>query len=305
MKSNTPKLLTLLVLVFLSATGAGVARGGRHRHHPHEGGPAQREIRAYFQANVLPVVRQQRQKLEPQLTAADRAQLATYRTQLQDLKARGKALHRSFRPEAPTPGAPRPEPTEAQRAQLHQLHYEARGIMLQVAQLAHQYEAAITKLTQEVQPQQEKWAADIQAIRAKNPTPTQPETPAAADGHPRKHGHHEHGHLRHFFKPAMFLLMDPNAPATDPAERGLGNTSFYPNPAAATSQLEYATKKAGPVTIDLLDHNGNKLRTLVSEANQNQGNHTQSLDLHDLPAGTYFYQIITRSGTETKRFVKE
>ena len=85
----------------------------------------------------------------------------------------------------------------------------------------------------------------------------------------------------------------------------MGNTSFYPNPAAPTSQLDYEVKKTGPVTIDLLDKDGNKLRTLVSEASQEKGPQTQQLDLHDVPAGTYFYKITTKSGTQTKRFVKE
>ena len=103
----------------------------------------------------------------------------------------------------------------------------------------------------------------------------------------------------------MFLLLDPNAPADASGERGVGNSSFYPNPAAATTQLEYEVKKAGPVSVDLLDKDGNKLRTLLAETQQEKGSQHQSLDLSDLPAGTYFCKIVTRSGTQTKRFVKE
>ena len=88
-------------------------------------------------------------------------------------------------------------------------------------------------------------------------------------------------------------------------ERTLGRTSFYPNPATATSQLDYEVKKAGPVTVNLLDKNGNQLRTLVNEPNAEKGAHTQPLNLNDLAAGTYFYQIITKGAKETKRFVKE
>ena len=80
---------------------------------------------------------------------------------------------------------------------------------------------------------------------------------------------------------------------------------MYPNPAAPTSQLEYEVKKAGPVTVDLLDKSGNSLRTLVSDASEEKGVHTQQLNLHDLPAGTYFYRITTQSGIQTKLFVKE
>lgn len=295
MKSRLTYSLALLLV--LAATVAGLAR-----RSPREQRPIRREIRAYFAANVLPVLRQQRQKLEPQLAAADRAQLATYRTQLKALKEQGRALRQAAAPAAGSAPGTRSALTEAQREQAHQLRFQARGIMLNVAQLAQKYDGPITQLAQEVQPQKEKWATDIKAIVAKNATPEQQQNLAAAKG--RRHGRGQ-GQLRRFFKPAMFLLLDPNAPAEIPGERGAGTSSFYPNPAAATTQLEYEVKKAGPVSIDLLDKDGNKQRTLLPETPQEKGSQRQQLDLSDLPAGTYFYKITTKSGTQTKRFVKE
>ena len=298
MKSNKLKALALLLLAVLSTSLIGMARGGRHRG---EDRPIRREIRAYFQSNVLPVLQQQRQKLEPQLTAADRAQLTTYRTQLRALKEQGQALRHSINPGGERP-ATRPTLTEAQQKQVHQLRFEARGIMLSVGQMAQKYDGAISQLVQEVQPQKEKWTTDIKAIVAKNATPEQLQKMAAFQG--RRQGRDG---MRRFFKPAMFLLIDPNAPAAGSTntEQSLGNTSFYPNPAAPTSQLDYEVKKAGPVTVDLLDKDGNKLRTLLTEPNAEKGQHTQPLDLHDLPAGTYFYKITTKGNSQTKRFVKE
>lgn len=303
MKSNHVKLLALLVLLVLSASFASRARGGRHRGKDR---PARREVKAYFQANIRPVLRQQRQKLEPQLAAADRVQLATWRTQLQALKAQGRALRQAAAP-APAPAegsAPTGRPTlsEAQREQAHQLRFQAQGIMLKVAEMARRYDGPIAKLAKEVQPQKEKWAADINAIVAKNATPEQQQ--ALPERRGRRHGEGP-GRLRRFFKPAVFLLMDPNTPTKGPAERGVGTSSVYPNPAAAATQLEYEVKKAGPVSVDLLDKDGNKLRTLLAETPQQKGTHTQALNLSDLPAGTFFFKIVTKSGTQTKRFVKE
>ena len=302
MKSNHVKLLALLVLLVLSASIVSLARGGRHRGKDR---PARREIKAYFQANVLPVLRQQRQKLEPQLAAADRAELATYRTQLKALKEQGHALRKAAAPADGTAPAGRPALSEVQREQAHQLRFQAQGIMLKVAEMARKYDGPISKLTEEVQPQKEQWASDIKGIVAKNATPEQQQQMAARPG--RRHGEGRGpGGLRKFFKPAMFLLLDPNAPAEAPAPRGgVGSSSVYPNPAAATTQLEYEVKKAGPVSVDLLDKDGNKLRTLLAETPQEKGAHTQALNLSDLPAGTYLYKITTKSGTQTKRFVKE
>ena len=299
MKSNPHKLLTLLVVLLLSASITSLARGGRHRGKDH---PMHHEVKAYFQANIMPVLLQQRQKLEPQLAAADRAQLATWRTQLKALKEQGRALRQAAAPADGSAPAGRPALSETQREQAHQLRFQAQGIMLSVAEMARKYDGPITKLAEEVQPQKEKWTTDIKAIGAKNATPEQQQALTERQGRRLGEGP---GRLRRFFKPAMFLLMDPNAPAAGPAERGVGNSSFYPNPAAVTTQLEYEVKKAGPVSIDLLDKDGNKLRTLLPEASQEKGAHSQTMNLSDLPAGTYFYKITTKGGTQTKRFVKE
>ncbi|HEX8326786.1 MAG TPA: T9SS type A sorting domain-containing protein [Hymenobacter sp.] len=298
MHTNTLKLFGLMLFAGLAPRAEAVAQAGQFRR---EDRPARREMRDYVQANVLPVVRQQRQKLEAQLAPADRAQLATYRTQLQTVRANGKALRQSLHP-AGTSKAPRPTLTEAQREQLQQLHAERRSILLKVAEMARKYDAPIQQLAQEVQPQKEKWAADMHAIVTKNATSEQRESLAQARGH--RQGHHG---LRRFFRPATFLLMNTTAASAPagPPEREVGSASFYPNPATATSNLEYEVKKAGPVTVDLLDKNGNKLRTLVAESQQEKGPHKQQIDLHDLPAGTYFYKITTNSGSETKRFIKE
>ena len=302
MKGNTAKFLAA-ALVLLVTAGSVVARDGHGGHHR---GPAgQPEIRAYYRANVLPVLQQQRQKLEPQLAAADRTQLATYRTQLQALKAQSRALHQHLKPSTDAP-ATRPTLTEAQREQARQLRVQSHEIMQKVGEMAQKYEATITTLMQGVQPQREQWMTDMKAIAAKNATPEQQQRHAEAQGNQGKgHGHrHGHGPMGHLFKPARFLLLDPAAPAAGPATRGTVTTSFYPNPAAPVSQLEYEVKKAGPVTVTLLDKNGREMRTLLTE-NEEKGPHSHQLNLQDLPAGTYYYKITTKSGSETKRFVKE
>ncbi|MBO2009386.1 T9SS type A sorting domain-containing protein [Hymenobacter negativus] len=298
MKPSKLTTIALLLLVVLSTSSIGVARDGRHRGDHH---PMGREVRSYVEANVLPVLRQQRQKLEPQLSAADQAQLVAYRAQLRALKELGQALRHSINSSGERPTT-RPTLTEAQQKQAHELRSQTHSIMLNVAQMAQKYDGAITQLAQEVQPQKEKWSTDINAIVVKNAMPEQ-QRMAELGSHRPDHGHlHGPKGLRHFFRPSMFLLMEPTATTT---ERTLGNTSFYPNPATATSQLEYEVKKAGPVSVDLLDKNGNKLRTLLTEPNAEKGPHTQPLNLSDLPTGTYYYKITTKSGSETKRFVKE
>lgn len=258
--------------------------------------PAHREARDYMQQNVLPAVRQQRQQLEGLLTSADRAQLAIYRTQLREVREKGHGLSQSWRPAAGTAATPGPRPalTEAQQQQVQQLHTETKSIMTNVQTLAQNYTTDINRLTQALKPQQEKWATDLRAIGAKS----HPETTARPG-----RGHRRGGPLGHLLRPAAFLLLDPNAPA--PAAKGHAQSQVYPNPASVTTQLAYEVTKAGAVTVELLDSRGNTLRTVAQDDKQDKGPHTLSVEVADLPAGTYFFKITTRAGAETRRFVKE
>ncbi|MBD2715549.1 T9SS type A sorting domain-containing protein [Microvirga sp. STR05] len=291
-----PRLLLLLLFVFCTAASASAAKGHRRGF-----GPANPELKAYLAQNVLPAVRQQRQKLEPQLSTADRAQLAIYRIQLKEIDQKMQTLRQSIGATSPAPPPPgtRPALPEALKQQVQQVHTEHKTLMQNVSQLAQKYAGDIARLSQELQPQKEKWAADMKALVLKNATPEQQEKMGQMSGRL-----HRRAGANRFFNPAMFLLMDPNAPVS-PAVSDLGSTSVYPNPAVATSQLEYEVKKAGPVMVELLDGRGNALRTVATEAKQEKGQHTVQVNISELPAGTYFYKITTRSGSETRRFVKE
>lgn len=295
------KAITLTLALFVLLMGSA-AQAQHHSGRP-AASPARQELRTYYQQNVLPVVRQQRQKLEAQLSTSDKAQLAIYRTQLRETRQKGHALRQSLRPADGAPAGTRPALTEAQKQQVAALRTETKGIMQNVALLAQKYEGDIAKLAQEVQPQKEKWATDTKAILARTMSPEQRETLS----HQKGRRHHKSGSsLSRYFRPAAFLLLDPNAPATPAAAPAAGTAaSVYPNPVTATSQLEYEVKKAGPVSVELLDARGNTLRTVAREASQEKGAHTLPVSLSDLPNGTYYFKITTRSGAETRRFVKE
>lgn len=289
------KAITLaLALSLLVGGSAAQAQNTQAR----QATPARKEIREYYRQNVLPTVRQQRQKLEAQLTTSDKAQLTLYRAQLKETRQKAKALRQSFRP-AGTPAGTRPELTEAQKQQLQQLRTETKAILQNVSQLAQKYEGDIAKLAQEVQPQREKWQADTKAILARTATPEQPAK--AGKGRHQRHG----AGMRRYFQPTSFLLLNPNAPAKTPTPAGRGNAGVYPNPSVSTNQLEYEVKKAGPVTVELLDGRGNTLRTVAQETKVEKGPHTLQVNVADLPVGTYYFKITTRAGSETKRFVKE
>jgi DNA repair exonuclease SbcCD ATPase subunit len=288
------KSLGLLLVVLMTSLSTWAQPGQNTQDAAR---PGRRAVQAYVQQNVLPVVRQQREKLEPQLSSSDKAQLAIYRTQLQELRQRGRALRQSIRPVG-TPQGTRPELTETQKQQVQKLREEQKALMQDVAKLAQKYEGDIARLAQEVQPQREKWATDLKALVAQNATPEQQER--------RKHfaGKKRHNNATaQYFRPAMFLLMRAGTSASQ--ETQASASTVYPNPVTAASKLEYEVKKAGPVTVELLDSKGNTVRTVAQEAKKDKGTYTLPLITTDLPNGTYYFKITTKSGTETRRFVKE
>ncbi|UYZ61002.1 T9SS type A sorting domain-containing protein [Hymenobacter latericus] len=269
--------------------------------HGHRGGPrkANPEVRTYLRENVMPVVRQQRQKLDAQMSSADKTQLETYRGQLKSLGERQAALRKSFRPEG-TPKGQRVPLTDAQKQQLQQLRTERKAVMENVARLAQKYDAQINRLAEEVKPQRDKWAADLQALSQKNLTPEQQQKRAQWQ---QKRGNGS-GNRQNFFGPSRFLLMNPNAPAKAERNAGTGRAALYPNPASSSQRLEYEVKKDGNVKVELLDERGKTLRTLF-DGKQDKGTHSLDVNLADLGRGTYLYKITSKGHTETRRFVKE
>ena len=308
MKPTLRKLLGLSVLVGGMALHA-VAQPG----HPH--GPAselRKAEREYVKTKVMPVLHQQRQQLEQELAPADRTQLATYRAQLKDLANREMALHQaafaaacSAAPDSTMHHRSRPALTPEMQA----AHTERREIMQQVAQLAQKYQANIARIAAELKPQQAQWATDLHAMMQKNRPAESVERSAPSGNAPMASAHAFHrpgpgfGELHLLHRPTAFLLFDPGT--ATPAEEETVATSLYPNPVAPTSQLQYEVKQAGPVTVQILDKNGNTLRTAVQAAQQEKGPHSEAINLGDLSSGTYFYKVTTSTGTETKRFVKE
>lgn len=244
---------------------------------------------AYVQANVLPVLRQQRQQLETQLAPADQVALAGYRAQLNELRTQRQVLRKHLRPNAGI----RPELTDEQRQQARALRAKEWEIMSQVRVLGYKYEANLRQLAEKQQPQRAQWAADLRAML--------PPRPAAALVGQHRPGSFHHSPLGELLRPSAFLLLEPSAPT----ETTLGSNSLYPNPVVANTQLHYEVKQAGTVRVELLDAQGTPLRTLLAEAATQPGTYTQPLDFSTLSSGTYFYKITTAAGTQTKRFVKE
>lgn len=82
----------------------------------------------------------------------------------------------------------------------------------------------------------------------------------------------------------------------------------YPNPFGARASLSgtavttirYRLTKSAPVTLEVFDLSGKKVRTLVNNR-QNSGNHQVRFDSANLPAGIYLYRLTVNGQSQVRR----
>lgn len=76
----------------------------------------------------------------------------------------------------------------------------------------------------------------------------------------------------------------------------------YPNPFNPVTQINYALRKDGIVTLKIYDMTGSEVSTLVNEYQQ-AGYHNVEFNGANLSSGTYFYRITSNDFTATKKMV--
>lgn len=247
------------------------------------------KVKAYLEANVLPVLRTQRQKLEAALTDEEKQQISTLREQMKTLRKEGKENRtgRDHTREA--------ERTEAEKASMKAEREERRQLMSKVTAIADRHEETIESLLAGIEEQQQQWKTDIRAIMEASGTER------AQDARPGRHERGRRFNAWHVDHPASFLLLDPNAKTLE--EMGGSHSNLYPNPVNGESVLEYQLEEKGPVIITVFDDEGLPVKSLVYEI-QDKGQYKVSMEADDLKAGTYIYLLSTAKGTETSRFIK-
>ena len=257
------------------------------------------EVRQYYREHIQPVMKEKREKLDAQLSEAEKQELDQYRAQLKDLREQlressvktGRRQHHKSN-----------ELTDEQKAMLQENREARKQIMEKVGTIYDQHKESIDQLLGEIQGDQEQWKTDLQSIAAKY-----------------KEDNHDAKELkkRPFtgkraglkpLSPTQFLLMDENA-FDRPEKTGMKHTKksesgLYPNPVLEEGVLHYKTKQEGNVQIKLVDDQGNEVSTLANKTIP-AGSYEQKLDTSSLEAGIYYVKINTPEGQETIRFVKK
>ena len=310
-----PLLVTLLAIMIGFSSFAsqnddlGKKDKGKKRHNKE----LRKELKAYIDQNVMPALREQRNKLESKITLQDRQKLEELRKQLAVLQAQRHDFRKDFRKEQKG-ATEKGEMTEEQRNKIKEVRdkikIQMKTIMQSSKEIAKNYSTDIEQLLTPMQSQKEQWKQDMKAICDKY-TVNNPDSTHKHGGNARgKHG--KHGKFRmmakqHFkeMKPAMFLLIQPSENqviATEAVKESDENTKIYPNPSSNQTTSDFKVKEAGNVNIVLLDAQGNVIKNIMNE-HKEKGKYSALIDLSGLREGTYFYKIATPTKTETNRVV--
>ncbi len=107
-------------------------------------------------------------------------------------------------------------------------------------------------------------------------------------------------------KGAYLGACDPLPPATITAMKSFKVTSdfrVFPNPFQNNCNINFTTTQTGPVTVKLLDMNGNVVASLFNATVEKGVPHQLPVVTTSLPAGTYTCVLQTPTGVEQQRIV--
>ncbi|MEO1626285.1 MAG: T9SS type A sorting domain-containing protein [Bacteroidota bacterium] len=267
-----------------------------------------KELKAYQKENIRPVMLEQRQKLEQEMSPEDIAAVEKLRTALKQYKAEHKGKAQARR--ADRQGDAEQSMARKSHGPKGRKHRKA-GLMgflksnTEYQSLANElidtYSDDIERINGEIEDQVAQWEVDKKAIVDKHMG--QMDEELSGKFH-RKRGQkkEEFKTDRDRMKKLGFLLMRADGPeetvrASRQADRPM---KIYPNPSATNQTLEFETSQAGIVMVDIIDKNGQVVRQLFN-GQLEAGSHQLEVDVQDLSGFVHYYRITDANGQSTKK----
>jgi len=236
-----------------------------------------REMKAYHETEILPVLRAQRAKLEERLEPADRETIAKLRQSFEELKA----LKKAFRDSKKRGEEPSEELLEKRKAwgETHRANHET------LKALAEKYGPDIDRLMEEIAEAHERWRSDLENIREKY----LPED--APPPHHRRRGWKGKLEEPGLMRKSRFLLLEPAA-STNPSQATPDlKLRVAPNPSGDLNRISYELEQAAQIRVELRSEEGELLR-VVFEGQVAAGAYQHELDLSELKNGVYVVTVL-------------
>ena len=193
----------------------------------------QKELEAYQEQNIQPVMQAQRAKLEEKISTADKAEIADLRQIMAALKMEKEEMRKQIREGMKEGNKPSKEDMQKSRIEMKEKYEEA---LKSLRSLTEKYDADITALLTEVAPKRKQWHNDMRAIKEKH-IPT--ELKGKQKQHSKKGRKHRGGKsetqktMKGDRGKTKFLLMEPDAIDNQAQNALIDQIKVYPNPAVS------------------------------------------------------------------------
>jgi len=299
--------ITLMVFTALSVNAQRLC----DKQGPGKRGKQNPEMKAYIEANVLPVMKIQREELDKQLDAADKTRLEEIRAELKSMRTIIKDKRDAFRDSDK-------KPTMEQRKEMREHRDKVHMLMNEVETMSEKYDVAITDALESIRENAETWKQEMSEFRP-NQKSGKGDRPQCNMNGSRKGNHQEKGNhqkkgnhqgfhndkergvpMQRFMSPEGFLLWNPEEPMPmfeddNINEIGL-NINLFPNPASESVQVSLMLTQDENIKIEILDKDGKVVFDAKSE-NASEGLFTKTLNVSSFENGIYFVKI--KAGTKT------
>lgn len=247
----------------------------------------QEELKSYRDQNILPIMLQQRAKLESKIAEEDKATITALRVKVEARKS------------------DRADQTNKKGRRMTGVNERNQEDREAIKALLNTYKADIKILFEEIEDKTELWKNDLKAIAAKYA----PENNAERGENTRsgrrdgKRGGKKPGPGK-IISTISFLLLDPGT-ATSSLQQQLEpaiKLSIFPNPALYASTIQYDIARASNVRIELLNDQGKVIKVLEDNYRE-QGTFNLSVDTSNLREGLYYISITDNNGKQTQQLV--
>lgn len=206
------KKISFIVLVsflFLGLSNSYAQDDGHKKHKKHGNSALKKEVKEYMKQNILPVLKEQRAKLEKDISAQDKTQLTAYRAELKKNHQLVKE-GRKKRKEAKKSDS---EFSQTEKEAIWIAEGQQKEIIHKTRDLSKTYKEKIQVLFDQISAKRDTWENDLKAIHEKYKDEAKDDE--QEDGkHKDKKGHKKGQKGRKMMKmlrPVHFLLLDPNA----------------------------------------------------------------------------------------------
>lgn len=259
-----------------------------------------RQLKEYSRDNVRPTLIEQRKKLDPSLTNADKERISDLRNEIRTI------IFATSEADYPISSGLYPGEDPIQDIFFpFFLENESlmKSIFIDAWQIAKSHKEEIETLLLEIQDQTMQWKRDINSIIQQHNT----KRPLPSD-YTAKEGLYDR-HFKSILTPAFFILWSEKGILFDFEqdsflEESFINSSLYPNPVNNLVNVQGNLKRPSLVVIKLFTVNGNLLET-YEEHYSNAGPIEWQFDLTFYSSGTYFIRIATKWDSELFIFEKE